>query len=220
MPETLDPKVVIARRVAAQIRPQMLVNLGIGLPSLVANYLPADAGVFFQAENGVIGLGSRPTEGMEDPSLTDAGGGFVTAVPGAASIDSAMSFGLIRGGHLDMTVLGGLQVDERGFLANWMVPGKMVPGMGGAMDLVAGAKQVVVAMVHSARGEPKIVPECTLPLTAARRVSLIVTEMAVIEPTDAGLVLRERGPGVSVDAVVAATAASLIVEGDVPEMAI
>lgn len=214
----MDPKIVIARRVAALIQPGWLVNLGIGLPSMVANYVPAERQVYFQAENGVIGLGSRPPEGMEDPSLTDAGGGFVTAVPGAASIDSAMSFGLIRGGHLDMTVLGGLQVDEKGHLANWMVPGKMVPGMGGAMDLVAGARQVVVAMVHAAKGEPKIVPECTLPLTAARRVTLIVTEMALIEPTDAGLVLRERGPGVSVEEVLAATTARLIVEGDVPEM--
>jgi acetate CoA/acetoacetate CoA-transferase beta subunit len=215
-----DPKIVIAKRVAAMIETGMLVNLGIGLPSMVANYVPAERGVYFQAENGVIGLGARPAEGMEDPNLTDAGGAFVTAVPGAASIDSAMSFGLIRGGHLDMTVLGGLQVDEQGHLANWMVPGKMVPGMGGAMDLVAGAKQVVVAMVHTARGAPKIVPECTLPLTAARRVNWIVTEMALIEPTEAGLVLRERGPGVSVDEIRAATTASLIVEGDVPEMAV
>ena len=198
----------------------MLVNLGIGLPSLVAHYLPRDSGVFFQAENGVIGLGARPPEGMEDPDLVDAGGGFVTAVPGAASIDSAMSFGIIRGGHLHMTVLGGLQVDERGYLANWMVPGKMVPGMGGAMDLVAGAQRVIVAMVHAARGEPKIVPVCTLPLTAARRVSLIVTELAVIEPTDAGLVLRERGPGVAVEDIVEATAARLIVPDAVPEMAL
>jgi acetate CoA/acetoacetate CoA-transferase beta subunit len=143
----------------------------------------------------------------------------VTAVPGAASIDSAMSFGLIRGGHLDMTVLGGLQVDARGYLANWMVPGKMVPGMGGAMDLVAGAKRVIVAMVHSAKGAPKIVPECTLPLTATRRVSLIVTEMAVIEPTESGLVLRERGPGVTIDDIVAATSAALIINEPVPEMA-
>jgi acetate CoA/acetoacetate CoA-transferase beta subunit len=220
-PETRpDPKVVIAKRVAAMIETGMLVNLGIGLPSMVANFVPAERGVYFQAENGVIGLGARPPEGMEDPNLTDAGGGFVTAVPGAASIDSAMSFGLIRGGHLDMTVLGGLQVDERGYLANWMVPGKMVPGMGGAMDLVAGAKQVVIAMVHTAKGAPKIVPECTLPLTAARRVSWIVTEMALIEPTEAGLVLRERGPGVSVEEIRAATTARLIVEGDVPEMAL
>ncbi|MEN9436432.1 MAG: hypothetical protein RIR09_1087, partial [Pseudomonadota bacterium] len=172
----------------------------------------------FQAENGVIGLGARPQEGMQDPHLTDAGGGFVSAVPGAASIDSAMSFGLIRGGHLDMTVLGGLQVDEAGHLANWKVPGKMVPGMGGAMDLVTGAAKVVVAMQHAAKGESKIVPLCTLPLTAQRRVSLIVTDLAVIEPTEAGLVLRERAPGVSVQDVVAATAARLIVPDDVPEM--
>lgn len=217
-PVTMDPKDIIARRVAREIRPGMLVNLGIGLPSLVANYLPSDSGIFFQAENGVIGLGARPPEGMEDPNLTDASGSFVTAVPGAASIDSAMSFGLIRGGHLDMTVLGGLQVDERGCLANWMVPGKMVPGMGGAMDLVTGAKKVVVAMIHSARGEPKIVPTCTLPLTAPRRVDLVVTEMAVIEPTAEGLVLRERGPGVSLDDIRAATGARLIVQGDIPEM--
>jgi acetate CoA/acetoacetate CoA-transferase beta subunit len=214
----MDAKEIIARRVAREIRPDMLVNLGIGLPSMVANYLPRDVHVFFQAENGVIGLGARPPEGMEDPDLTDAGGGFVTAVPGAASIDSAMSFGLIRGGHLDMTVLGGLQVDSRGFLANWMVPGKMVPGMGGAMDLVAGARQVVVAMVHTARGKPKIVPECTLPLTATRRISLIVTEMAVIEPTEEGLVLREYGPDVTVDDVIAATEANLIIRGDVAQM--
>ncbi|MDS9469996.1 3-oxoacid CoA-transferase subunit B [Paracoccus sp. MBLB3053] len=214
----MDAKEIIARRVAREIRPGTLVNLGIGLPSLVANYVPEGIGVYFQAENGVIGLGARPPEGMADENLTDAGGGFVTAVPGAASIDSAMSFGLIRGGHLDMTVLGGLQVDEKGHLANWMVPGKMVPGMGGAMDLVAGARSVVVAMLHTARGEPKILPECSLPLTAERRVDLIVTEMAVIEPTERGLVLNERGPGISVDQILAATAARLIVAGDVPEM--
>jgi len=213
-----DIKSLIARRVAQEIAPDMLVNLGIGLPSMVANHLPDDVHVFFQAENGVIGLGARPPEGMEDPYLTDAGGGFITAVPGAASIDSAMSFGLIRGGHLDMTVLGGLQVDERGYLANWMVPGKMVPGMGGAMDLVASARRVVVAMQHTQKGKPKIVRECTLPLTAQRRVSLIVTEMAVIEPTDAGLELKERAPGVSIEEIVDATDAHLIIETDVPEM--
>lgn len=214
----MEAKEIIARRVAQEIEPDSLVNLGIGLPSMVANYLPKEVHVFFQAENGVIGLGSRPPEGMEDPDLTDAGGGFVTAVPGAASIDSAMSFGLIRGGHLDMTVLGGLQVDERGYLANWMVPGKMVPGMGGAMDLVAGAKHVIVAMVHTARGKPKILRECTLPLTAQRRVSLIVTEMAVIEPTEDGLVLKETGPDVTIDDIISSTEASLIVRGDVPKM--
>ena len=216
----MDAKEIIARRVALEVKPDMLVNLGIGLPSMVANYLPDDVQVFFQAENGVIGLGARPPEGMEDPNLTDAGGGFVTAVPGAASIDSAMSFGLIRGGHLDMTVLGGLQVDERGHLANWMVPGKMVPGMGGAMDLVSGAKSVIVAMVHTAKGNPKIVPECSLPLTAMRRVSLIVTEMAVIEPTTDGLVLRERGPDVSVEEIEGATSAKLIKMGDITEMSL
>ena len=214
----MDAKEIIARRVAQEIQPDTLVNLGIGLPSMVANYLPKDVHVFFQAENGVIGLGARPPEGMEDPDLSDAGGGFVTAVPGAASIDSAMSFGLIRGGHLDTTVLGGLQVDERGFLANWMIPGKMVPGMGGAMDLVAGAKNVIVAMVHTAKGKPKILHECQLPLTAQRRVSLIVTEMAVIEPTEEGLLLKEVGPGASVDDVISATEASLIIRGDVPQM--
>ncbi len=214
----MNAKERIARRVALEVQPGSLVNLGIGLPSMVANYLPEHIDVFFQAENGVIGLGARPPEGMEDPNLTDAGGGFVTAVPGAASIDSAMSFGIIRGGHLDMTVLGGLQVDERGYLANWMVPGKMVPGMGGAMDLVAGAKRVVVAMVHTAKGTPKIVPECELPLTAERRVSLIVTEMGVIEPTEKGLVLREVASDCSVDDVVAATSASLIVDEPPLEM--
>jgi acetate CoA/acetoacetate CoA-transferase beta subunit len=214
----MDPRERIARRVAREIGPGMLVNLGIGLPSMVANYVPADRAVFFQAENGVIGLGARPPEGMEDKDLTDAGGGFVTAVPGAASIDSAMSFGLIRGGHLDMTVLGGLEVDEKGHLANWKVPGRMVPGMGGAMDLVAGARRVVVAMQHSARGASKIVPACTLPLTAARRVDLIVTDLAVIRPGEDGLTLVERAPGVSPGEVVAATAARLNVPDDVPEM--
>jgi acetate CoA/acetoacetate CoA-transferase beta subunit len=220
MSAAMTPKELIARRVAQEMKAGMLVNLGIGLPSMVANHVPANRGVFFQAENGVIGLGARPPEGMQDEDLTDAGGGFVTAVPGAASIDSAMSFGLIRGGHLDVTVLGGLQVDSRGLLANWMIPGKMVPGMGGAMDLVTGARRVIVAMEHTAKGNPKILPECTLPLTSTRPVSLIVTEMAVIEPTPQGLALRERGPGVSVEAVVAATAAPLILPGDVPEMAL
>lgn len=214
----MDAKELIARRVAREIGTGMLVNLGIGLPSLVANYVPAGLGVFFQAENGVIGLGARPPEGMEDRHLTDAGGGFVSAVPGAASIDSAMSFGLIRGGHLDMTVLGGLQVDELGHLANWKVPGKMVPGMGGAMDLVTGAARVVVAMQHAAKGQSKIVPRCTLPLTALRRVDLIVTDLAVIEPTAAGLFLRERAPGVSVDEICAATDAALLISADIPEM--
>jgi len=214
----MDAKELIARRVAREIAPGMLVNLGIGLPSLVATYVPASMGVFFQAENGVIGLGARPPEGMEDPHLTDAGGGFVSAVPGAASIDSAMSFGLIRGGHLDMTVLGGLQVDESGHLANWKVPGKMVPGMGGAMDLVTGAARVIVAMQHAAKGQSKIVPRCTLPLTALRRVDLVVTELAVIEPSSMGLILRERAPGISIAEIRAATDAALVIPDHVPEM--
>lgn len=214
----MDAKELIARRVALEIRPGSLVNLGIGLPSMVANFVPAHLGVFFQAENGVIGLGARPPEGMEDPHLTDAGGGFVTAVPGASSIDSAMSFGLIRGGHLDMTVLGGLQVDAAGRLANWKVPGKMVPGMGGAMDLVTGAARVIVAMQHAAKGQSKIVAGCTLPLTSLRRVNLIVTDLAVIEPTEAGLALRERAPGVSLQEIRAATDAALLIQGDIPEM--
>jgi acetate CoA/acetoacetate CoA-transferase beta subunit len=214
----MDAKELIARRVAREIRPGTLVNLGIGLPSMVATFVPSDLGVYFQAENGVIGLGARPPEGMEERHLTDAGGGFVSAVPGAASIDSAMSFGLIRGGHLDMTVLGGLQIDESGHLANWKVPGKMVPGMGGAMDLVTGAARVVVAMLHSAKGQSKIVARCTLPLTALRRVDLVVTDLAVIEPTATGLTLRERAPGVSVEDIRAATEAALVIPVDVPEM--
>jgi acetate CoA/acetoacetate CoA-transferase beta subunit len=217
---SMDAKEIIARRVAQELRDNTLVNLGIGLPTLVARYIPAGINVHFQSENGIIGFGAPPPTGMEDPNLTDAGGGFISALPGAVSFDSAMSFMLIRGGHLDMTVLGGLQVDGRGQLANWMVPDKLVPGMGGAMDLVAGARRVVVAMQHVARGESKIVPELTLPATSARPVTLIVTDMAVIEPTPDGLLLRERAPGVSVEAVLAATAAQLIITGDIPQMAL
>jgi len=214
----MDPQELIARRVAQEIRPGTLVNLGIGLPTQVGRYLPPGMDVYLQAENGIVGLGVRPPEGMEDPDLTDAGGAFVTAIPGAARVDSTLSFGLIRGGHLDMTVLGGLQVDESGRLANWMVPGKLAPGMGGAMDLVTGARRVVVAMFHTAKGAPKIVRRLELPLTSTRRVDLIVTEMAVIEPTDAGLVLRETAPDVDVDAVVRATAARLIVDAPIGRM--
>jgi acetate CoA/acetoacetate CoA-transferase beta subunit len=214
----MDAKELIARRVARELKDGMLVNLGIGLPTMVAQFVPPGLRVAFQSENGIIGFGAPPPEGMEDPNLTDAGGGFISALPGACSFDSAMSFALIRGGHLDVTVLGGLQVDARGLLANWMVPGKIVPGMGGAMDLVAGARRVIVAMQHAARGESKIVPELTLPPTSARRVNLVVTDLAVIEPTAEGLVLRERAPGVSVEDVVAATAAPLVVPGRVPEM--
>ena len=173
---------------------------------------------WWRGENGIIGFGAPPPHGMEDPNLTDAGGSFISALPGAASFDSGTSFALIRGGHLAVTVLGGLQVDAKGRLANWMVPGKLVPGMGGAMDLVSGAQRVIVAMQHIARGEPKIVQELTLPPTSVRRVSLVVTDMAVIEPTEEGLLLRERAPGVAVDEVVAATGAELLIIGDVPEM--
>ena len=210
----------IARRVAREIPPGSLVNLGIGLPTEVAAFLPPGLTVFFQTENGLAGVGPRPARGLENPNLVDAGGGFITAIPGAASFDSTFSFGLIRGGHLDLTVLGGLQVDAQGRLANWMIPGRLVPGMGGAMDLVSGARRVIVAMLHTARGEPKIVAECTLPLTSIRPVSLIVTDLAVIEPTPEGLVLRERAPGVSISDIVAVTAARLIISETVPEMAI
>jgi acetate CoA/acetoacetate CoA-transferase beta subunit len=214
----MDDKDVIARRVARELRDGQLVNLGIGLPTQVAHHLPRGVNVFFQSENGLIGMLPLPEEGFAWADLTDAGGRPVGAGPGACAIDSAMSFGLIRGGHLDVTVLGGLQVDEQGQLANWLVPGVMVPGMGGAMDLVTGAKRVIVAMTHAAKGTAKIVPRCTLPLTSLRRVDLIVTELAVIAPTDAGLVLRETAPGVSVEQVVRATAAHLHVPETVGTM--
>jgi acetate CoA/acetoacetate CoA-transferase beta subunit len=214
----MESRELIARRVAQELRDNTLVNLGIGLPTMVANFVPPGVRVHFQSENGIIGFGARPPEGMEDAHLTDAGGAFVSAQPGAVAFDSAMSFALIRGGHLDMTVLGGLQVDRRGRLANWIIPGKLVPGMGGAMDLVTGARRVIVAMNHAQKGEPKIVEELTLPPTSERRVTLIVTDMAVIEPTAEGLVLREVAPGVDVAAVRAATAAALIVPDAVPEM--
>lgn len=213
----MDEKTLIAKRVALELADGNLVNLGIGLPTLVARYIPAGRHVFFQSENGIIGM-SGPIAGAENPDLTDAGGNPISALPGAAAFDSAMSFGLIRGGHLDITVLGGLQVDEEGRLANWMVPGRMVPGMGGAMDLVSGAKRVIVAMQHAAKGESKIVKRCTLPLTSVRRVDLVVTDLAVIEPTDKGLVLKETAPGVTVEQVLAATACELIVPADVPAM--
>jgi acetate CoA/acetoacetate CoA-transferase beta subunit len=215
----MDATTIIVRRVARELRPNTLVNLGIGMLTKVAGHLPPGVNVFFQSENGLLGMGPVPPDGMEDPDLTDAGGSFVTALPGAAAFDSAMSFGLIRGGHLDVTVLGGLQVDRHGRLANWMIPGKMIPGMGGAMDLVSGAKRVIVAMTHTAKGAPKILRECTLPLTSVRRISLVVTEMAVIGFTDAGPELREVAPGVSVADVIAATEAELIVPAEVPVMA-
>ncbi|PWC39003.1 3-oxoacid CoA-transferase subunit B [Azospirillum sp. TSO35-2] len=215
----MDEKTLIARRVALELMDGDLVNLGIGLPTLVARYVPAGRHVFFQSENGIVGM-SGPITGAENHDLTDAGGSPISALPGAASFDSALSFGLIRGGHLDVTVLGGLQVDRAGRLANWMVPGKMVPGMGGAMDLVTGARRVIVAMQHSAKGEPKIVEHCALPLTSVRRVDLVVTDLAVIEPTDAGLVLKETAPGVTVEQVLANTGCELIIAPDLRSMPI
>ena len=216
----MEPQVVIARRIAQELAPGMLVNLGIGIPTLVANYVPAGMHVFFQSENGLIGTGTPPEEGMAHPTLTDAGGRPVTALPGACAFDSAMSFGLIRGGHLDLTVLGGLQVDQEGHLANWIIPGKMVPGMGGAMDLVTGAKRVIIAMQHTAKGASKIVKRCSLPVTATRAVEMVVTELAVIGFANGTATLLETGPGVSVGQVVAATEASLTVPENVPEMQI
>jgi acetate CoA/acetoacetate CoA-transferase beta subunit len=214
----MEPQTIIARRIARELSPGMLVNLGIGIPTLVANYLPKDIHVFFQSENGLIGTGAPPEEGMAHPTLTDAGGRPVTALPGACAFDSAMSFGLIRGGHVDITVLGALQVDAHGLLANWMIPGKMVPGMGGAMDLVTGAKSVIIAMQHTAKGKPKIVNKCTLPLTSARPVDLVVSELAVIAFPDGRATLLERGPGVSVEQIVAGTEAKLSIPEKVPEM--
>ena len=214
----MDAKEIIARRIALELTSGNLVNLGIGLPTLVASYVPHGVDVFFQAENGLIGMQPLPDPGFADENLSDPGGSFVSAVPGACSFDSCMSFGLIRGSHLDVTVLGGLEVDERGLLANWMVPGKMVPGMGGAMDLVTGARRVIVAMMHTAKGRPKILRKCTLPLTSTRPVSLIVTELAVFEPTSDGLLLKEVAPGVSAQDVAAATDARLVIPTEVPSM--
>ena len=207
----MDAPSIIARRIAGELREGMLVNLGIGIPTLVANFVPSEIHVFFQSENGLIGTGPVPEPGMALPWLTDAGGKPVTALPGASTFDSAMSFGLIRGGHVDLTVLGGLQVDQRGHLANWMIPGKMVPGMGGAMDLVTGAKRVIVAMQHTAKGKSKLVRECSLPLTSDRPVDLVVTELAVIAFPEGRATLVETAEGVSVDDVIKATEAELVV---------
>lgn len=214
----MDAQTIIAKRIARELRPGMLVNLGIGIPTLVANFVPAGVSVYFQSENGLIGTGPIPEEGMTHPTLTDAGGRPVSALPGASTFDSAMSFALIRGGHLDMTVLGGLQVDVHGRLANWMIPGKMVPGMGGAMDLVTGAKRVIVAMQHTAKGKPKIVKACSLPLTSVRSVDLVVTEMAVIGFAGGHATLLETAPGVSVEQVVEATEAPLLTSDNIEEM--
>ncbi|EKU82367.1 3-oxoacid CoA-transferase subunit B [Massilia timonae] len=216
----MDAPTLIARRIAQELRAGMLANLGVGIPTLVANYVPPGMHIYFQSENGLIGTGPIPEEGLAQSYLTDAAGQPVTALPGAATFDSALSFGLIRGGHLDLTVLGGLQVDQGGLLANWMIPGKMVPGMGGAMDLVTGARRVIVAMQHTAKGKPKIVRQCSLPLTSTRAIDLLVTELAVIGFEGGRATLLETAPGVGVEQVLAATEAELVVPGQVPQMRI
>jgi acetate CoA/acetoacetate CoA-transferase beta subunit len=207
----MDAKKVIAKRVAELLKDGDVVNLGIGLPTMVANYIAEGMDITFQSENGFLGLGPAPAAGEEDWELVNAGGMPTTIVPGGMFFDSATSFGIIRGGHVDATVLGAMQVDERGNLANYKIPGKMVPGMGGAMDLVVGAKTVIVAMIHTQKGKAKILKQCTLPLTAKEQVDIIITEMALIRVTKEGLVLEELGPEATVEDVVAATEANLII---------
>lgn len=209
---------LIVKRVAQELKDGDVVNLGIGMPTLVANYIPEDMDVTFQSENGFLGLGPAPEEGKEDKHLVNAGGQPVTIKPGGMFFDSATSFAIIRGGHVDVTVLGALQVDEEGNLANWMIPGKMVPGMGGAMDLVVGAKRVIVAMEHTAKGAHKILKKCQLPLTAAKQVNTIITEMGVMEVTNEGIVLTEIAEGYTVEDVQAATEAKLIISKELKKM--
>lgn len=213
-------KEFIAKRVAKELKDGDVVNLGIGLPTLVANYVPEGTNVFFQSENGFVGLGPAPKEGQEDSYIVNAGGQPASIIPGGMFFDSATSFGIIRGGHVDFTVLGALQVDGEGNLANWMIPGKMVPGMGGAMDLVVGAKKVIVAMEHTVKGNHKILKKCNLPLTAAGEVDMIITEMGVIEVTDKGLVLKEINPEFTIEDVKNATEAELIIAEDLVKMEI
>jgi len=209
---------VIAKRSAQELRDGDVVNLGIGLPTLVANYVPKNVHVILQSENGLLGMGGSPEQGKENPELTNAGGGFITALPGASSFDSATSFAIIRGGHVDVTILGALQVDEKGNLANWMIPGKKTPGMGGAMDLLVGARKVILAMEHTAGETKKILKECTLPLTAAGQVNKIITEMGVMEITPEGIVLKEIHPEFTVEQVQNATEARLVVCGELKVM--
>ena len=209
---------VIARRAARELHDGDVVNLGIGLPTMIPNYLPAGITVTLQTENGAMGLGPSPKAGEEDRNLVNAGGGAITLIDGASTFDSATSFAIIRGGHVDVSVLGALQVDEKGNLANWIIPGKIAPGMGGAMDLVVGAKRVIIAMEHTQKGAPKILHQCTLPLTAAGQVNMIITEMGVINVTEKGLVLVEKHPDFTVEEIKAATEADLIISENLKSM--